>query len=58
MGIQSSAAIQCSRFIREHPGSDDGGDVHFAIVLPNRTTLPATREAGLVQITNALIDQS
>ena len=30
-----------------------GEDVHFAIALPNRTTLPATREAGLVQIANA-----
>jgi hypothetical protein len=33
-----------------------GGDVHFAIVLTNRTTLQATREAGLVQIANALIE--
>jgi hypothetical protein len=27
-------------------------------VLPNRTPLPATREAGLVQIANALTDTS
>jgi len=30
--------------------------VHFAIVLTNRKTLPATREAGLVQIADALIE--
>jgi hypothetical protein len=29
----------------------------FAIVLPNRTTPPATREAGLVQIANAPIEK-
>jgi hypothetical protein len=52
MGIQCSAAIRCRWFSRKHPGGDDGGDVHFAIVLPNRTTLRATREAGLVQIAN------
>jgi hypothetical protein len=33
-----------------------GEDVHFAIVLTNRTTPQSTREAGLVQIANALID--
>jgi hypothetical protein len=33
-----------------------GGGVHFAIVLPNGNTLPPTREAGLVQIANSLID--
>ena len=33
-----------------------GGDVQFAIVLTNRTTLQATREAGLVQIAESLID--
>ena len=38
------------------PECSGGGDVHSAIVLPNGTTLPATREAGLVQIANALID--
>jgi hypothetical protein len=31
-----------------------GDDAHLAIALPNRTTLSATREAGLVQIVNAL----
>ena len=37
------------RLVRNY--SDGGGeDVHFAIVLTNRTTLQATREAGLVQI--------
>jgi hypothetical protein len=36
---------------------DRGGeDVQFAIVLTNRTTLQATREAGLVQIAESLID--
>lgn len=30
--------------------------MHFAIVLTNSTTLQATREAGLVQIANALND--
>jgi len=32
------------------------GGVHFAIVLPNGNTLLPTREAGLVQIANALIE--
>ena len=36
------------------PDSGHGVDVHFAIALPNSTTLPATREAGLVQISSAV----
>jgi hypothetical protein len=38
------------------PDSGHGVDVHFAIALPNRTTLPAAREAGLVQIANSLTE--
>jgi len=30
---------------------------NMQFVLPNRTPLPATREAGLVQIANELIEQ-
>jgi hypothetical protein len=48
MGIQCIARIQCRlrhRFVRKHLGGGDGGDVHFAVVLPNRTTALATRKA-------------
>ena len=38
------------------PDCGHGVDEHFAIALPNRTTLPATREAGLVQIALTLIE--
>jgi len=40
----------------ERPDCRHGVDVQFAIALPNRTTLPATREAGLVQIPNPPTD--
>ena len=40
------------------PDCGHGVDEHFAIALPNRTTLPATREAGLVQIAESLIEAS
>ncbi len=56
-------SLQCSNFeldietgLNVRPDCGHGVDEHFAIALPNRTTLPATREAGLVQIANALVE--
>jgi hypothetical protein len=46
MGIQCISSIQRRQLVREHRGSNDGDDVHSAIILPNRTTLTATRESG------------
>jgi hypothetical protein len=40
------------------PDCGQGVDVHFAIALPNRTTLPATREAGFIPIAESLIGRA
>jgi len=56
MGIQC-VAISYRLWLVRNCSDCSAGGVHFAIVLPNGNTLRPTREAGLVQIANALSEE-